>query len=170
MIFDISILKATELDKVFFAEEIFEILEETYKNVKGGKLYKNSEEIILDTDDWDLIWLDDEIVGCILYKKKYGKKLVALGVSNTKYKKDILNYLEWYLKLNLRHIWMEVSEGFEKWLFKNGFDKFVIKQSIVKKLLSNKTISFCNDGIHYKRNIANLEKVKVAIGNPKEIA
>jgi len=157
-------------EKVIVAEEVFEILEESYKNVKGGNLYKNSDELLLDTNDWELIWLNDEIVGCIIYKEKYGKKLVALGIRNIPNRKSVLDYLKWHLKVNLKYIWMEVSEAFEKWLFKNGFDKFIIEQSIIKKLLANKDISFCEDGVHYKRKIANMQKTKVAIGNPKEIA
>ena len=165
---EITITKASEIERVFFADEIFEIIEESYKNVKGGNIYKDVNEMLEDTSEWEFIWADDDIIGVILYKNKFGKKLVALGFKeiDKKIKKEALNYLSFYLKSNIKKIWMEVSEGFKKWLFKNRFDLFVVKGSVVKKLLKNKHIILLNDGRHYIREIAGIKKEKIAIGNP----
>jgi len=165
---DITITLASEIEKVFFADEVFEMIEYSYKNVKGGNIYKNPEEMIQDTDYWEFIWVDYEIVGVVLYKDKYGKKLVALGFAkiDRKTKKYVLNFFSEYLKKNIKKIWMEVSENFRQWLFKNGFDIYLVKNCIVKKLLKNKHIILLNDGISYIRVIAGIKKEKVVIGNP----
>ena len=166
-ILDIAITKVTLLQKIYFGEEIFSILEESYKNVEGGNLYKDSEDLILNTSEWELVWLNEEIVGCLIYKNKFGKKLVAIGVKDIPYKKFVLEHLSWYLKINLKYIWMEVSEGFEKWLLKNGFDKFIISPSEIKRCMPDKVVSISSDEMHYQRKIANFYKTKLAIGNLK---
>ena len=164
--------KIENYEKVLYADEVYSLLKESYKNVKGGLLFESVNDLVESTGRWDLIFFDSKVVGAIVYKAKKGLKMVALGISksiDTKISSCVKSMLTIFCRQIFRFSWMEVSEGAEKFFMKNGASSYLIPNIYAKQLLVDKDIiSLCDDGYHYKREIKNgIVKTKILIGNPK---
>jgi len=153
-------------DKIYIVDEVFTLLQESYKDVKGGLHFKDKDELIINTDIWKVIYYNESIVGVIIYKAKKGLKMVALGVTNSFrfMAKKMLGYL---LKVSLSKTWMEVSEAAEKFILKHGGHNFLLSNKLASKLTGKEILELCDDGYHYKRIINGVMKEKVIIGNPR---
>jgi hypothetical protein len=158
------------LDKVYIVDEIYEILLQSYKNVKGGFLFASKDALIVNTDKWKVIYYAGEVVGVIIYKAKKGLKMVAMGIHSV-IEKELKNFTKQALvkifQLTFSQTWMEVSEGAEKFIRKNGGEKFLIPNSMAVKLTGKEILELCDDGYHYKRVINGVVKTKVMIGTAK---
>lgn len=157
-------------EKIFIVDDVFKILEDSYRNVKGGLHFTDKDELINKTDLWKIIYLDEIIVGVIIYKAKKGLKMVALGIANSithKSQSYIKSMLSTIFKLTFSNTWMEVSEGVEKFLIKNGGELFFIKNTMASQLTGKKILSLKNDGYHYTREINGIIKTKIMIGTFK---
>ena len=110
--------------------------------------------------------MDTEPIGVIIYKAKFGLKMVALGLSD-RFRKEAKIILSRVLRETLSRTWMEVSEGMERFMQKIGCEKFFIPNSYADKLTKKKIIKLCNDGYHYIREINGIPKRKVIVGFPK---
>ena len=164
--------KVDNYEKVLFAGEVYSLLKESYRDVKGGLLFKNINDLVESTGRWDLIFFDNKVVGAIIYKVKRGLKMVALGISkqiDRKISNCVKSMLTMFCRNIFRFSWMEVSEGAEKFFMKNGASNYLIPNIYAKQLLADKEIiELCDDGYHYKREIKEgVIKTKVLIGNPK---
>jgi hypothetical protein len=157
-------------EKSFIVDDVFTILQDAYENVTGGLHFKNKDELINTTDLWKVIYLEENIVGIVIYKAKKGLKMVALGIANflnTKSQLFVKSMLSHIFKLTFANSWMEVSEGVEKFLIKNGGKKFFIKNSFASQLTGKTILSLDDDGYHYKREINGVAKTKIMIGTIK---
>ena len=161
----------TMFEKSFIADEVFQVLTDSYKNVKGGLHFKNVDELILKTSSWQLIYFEERVVGAIIYKAKKGLKLVALGVSTfvpKNVRENVKKLLALTLKESFRKVWMEVSEGFEKFVLNIGGDKFMVKNRFASTLTGKTIIKLGDNGFHYSREVVDgVIKSKVIIGTPK---
>jgi len=157
-------------EKALIADDVFSILKEAYTNVEGGLHFKNSDELICKTSLWRVIYYNATIVGVVVYKSKNGLKMVALALANF-CNKSIKNYtkqmLSFIFKLTFNNSWMEVSEAAEKFILKNGGEKYLVPNKYAAKLTKKDILELCDDGYHYKREINGIIKTKVIIGNPK---
>ena len=157
-------------EKVFIVDDVFKILEDSYRDVKGGLHFTDKDELINKTNLWKIIYLDEIIVGVIIYKAKNGLKMVALGIANFISRKSqsyIKTMLSAIFKLTFSNTWMEVSEGVEKFIIKNGGDVFFIKNTMAAQLTGKEILSLDTDGYHYTRKINGVIKTKIMIGTFK---
>ena len=153
-------------DKILIVDDIFDILKNAYSGVTGGLHFKDKDDLLLSTDLWRIIYMDTEPIGVIIYKAKFGLKMVALGLSN-KFRKEAKAILARVLRETLSRTWMEVSEGMEKFMLKLGCEKFFIPNIYAEKLTKKNIIKLCDDGYHYIREINGIPKRKVIVGFPK---
>ena len=163
--------EVNHFQKVLFADEVYELLKEAYKNVVGGIAFKNSKELVETTDKWELVFFENDLVGAIIYKAKKGFKMVAMGIK-TSLNKKIRNFTKeiigWFFRLNFKQSWMEVSEAAEKFILKYGGEKYLIPNTYASKLTGKEILELCDDGYHYKRVIQGIVKTKVLVGNPNQ--
>lgn len=157
---------STVKSKMFIVNEVYELLLESYKDVKGGLNFINEDDLLLTTDKWTVIYQKSNIVGVIIYKAKKGLKMVALGIkkSAAKFAKKILSDI---LQCSFATTWMEVSEAVEKFILKLGGRKYFVPNKLAAKLTGKDILEQCEDGYHYKRLIKGIVKTKVIIGNAK---
>ncbi|MBL0708247.1 MAG: hypothetical protein JJW00_04290 [Sulfurimonas sp.] len=158
-------------EKLFIVDDVFAILQDAYKNVKGGLNFEDKDHLIQNTSLWKVIYLDEVIVGVIIYKAKKGLKMVALGISSfltKKYNKYIKKLFSHIFKSTFRYTWMEVSEGVEHFIIKNGGKSFLLKNTLATQLTGKQILALDDDGYHYKREINGVVKSKVIIGTIKD--
>lgn len=161
---------STSFEKAFLADEIFALLHNTYKNVKGGLHFSNPDELVTNTSVWKVIYFQDTVVGVVIYKAKKGLKMVAMALSqklNKSIKTHTRTMFSWLFKMTFNNTWMEVSEGAERFIIKNGGEKYLVPNTLASQLTGKEIIELCSDGYHYKRVINGILKTKVIIGNPK---
>jgi len=165
-----EVIKNTS-EKALIADEIFSILKKAYANVKGGLHFKNPDELVCKTSMWKVIYYETEIVGVVVYKAKMGLKMVALALAelNKPIKKHAKTMLSYIFRLTFNNTWMEVSEAAERFIVKNGGDKYFVSNKLAHKLTGKEIVQLCDDGYHYKRMINGILKTKVIVGNPKHI-
>jgi hypothetical protein len=157
-------------DKVYIVDDIYELLYESYKSVKGGLHFSSKDELITKTDRWKVIYFDAKIVGVIIYKAKKGLKMVAMGI-HSNIEKPLRNFTKQILvqifQFTFSHTWMEVSEGAEKFILNNGGNKFLIPNSLAVQLTGKEILGLCDDGYHYKRVINGIVKTKLMVGTAR---
>jgi len=151
------------VDKAKWVDKVWEILEKTYSKVEGGLLFSHKSDLISSTSNWKLIVKKNKILAVAIFKEKAGQKLIAMGKGDEKEGREALVHL---LKSSLERAWMEVSEAAEVFVMKycDG-EKFLIHQNEVMRYL-NKGISMLDDGYHYMREIAGIQKTKILLGTP----
>ena len=157
-------------EKSFIVDDVFAILKNAYKNVAGGLYFKNKDELIFTTDLWKVIYLEENIVGVVIYKFKQGLKMVALGIAdflNNKFQFFIKTMLTYIFQHTFANTWIEVSEGVEKIILKNGGKNFLIKNTLANQLTGKPILSLLEDGYHYTREINGITKTKVIVGTVK---
>ncbi len=157
-------------EKSFIVDDVFTILSKAYQNVAGGLHFKDKDEFIHKTDLWKIIYLDEIIVGVVIYKAKRGLKMVALGIADFVSRKSqflVKTMLSSIFKLTFSNSWMEVSESVEKFIIKYGGERFFIKNSFAHQFTNKNILSLCSDGYHYKREINGVVKTKVIVGTVK---
>jgi len=156
--------------KIYIVDEVFELLQKAYANVKGGLNFTSYDDLILNTSMWKVIYSDINIVGVVIYKAKKGCKMVAMGLSEKLHHtfkqitKEVLIYI---FKTTFSKTWMELSEGAERFVLKNGGENFILPNHLAAELTGKDILELCNDGIHYKRMIKGVVKTKILLGNPK---
>jgi hypothetical protein len=154
--------------KAFIVDDVFDILSIAYQDVVGGLHFVDTQDLLDNTDRWQIIYLDTQIIGAVIYKAKRGLKMVALGLSNFISKKIqylAKNILGKFLQQSLRYTWTEVSESAERFMMKYGGRFYQISNAKAKEFL-DKDIQLCDDGYHYTRTIQGIQKTKIILGNP----
>jgi hypothetical protein len=147
-----------------FISEIWMLLKKAYANVKGGLLFESKKELLEKTAQFKVVLHKNSVVAVTIYKAKRGLKLVAMATNND-FRDIAIPSLGKLIQNDLKTSWMEVSESAEKFVMRNGGNKFKIENSFAEKLL-NKAIEPSIDGFHYTRNIANINKEKIILGTP----
>ncbi len=159
------------VEKSYIVEDVYSLLLQSYSNVKGGLHFANPIELISKTSQWRVIYLDNTIVGVIIYKAKKGLKMVAMGISNSleyNLRKHIKSMLSSIFRLTFRNSWMEVSEGAERFILGIGGDRFIMPNSYASSLTGKDILKLDDDGLHYYREINGVIKRKLIIGTFKK--
>ncbi|MDF1879026.1 hypothetical protein JHD46_05155 [Sulfurimonas sp. SAG-AH-194-C20] len=146
-------------------DRVWELLEDGYKDVKGGLFFTSKENLLKTTAQWKVIVCANKIIAVTIYKAKKGLKLVAMTVSKAvEYKKTAVNALTKLIKRDLKTCWMELSEAAEKFVMRFAKD-YAVKNHLVAQII-NKDITLSADGVHYFRTIKNINKEKILLGTP----
>ncbi len=156
--------------KIYIVDEVFELLQKAYESVKGGLHFISRDDLILNTAMWKVIYNDINIIGVVIYKAKQGFKMVAMGLSEKlhhTFKQITKKMLVYIFKTTFSKTWMELSEGAERFVLKNGGENFILPNHLAAKLTGKDILELCDDGIHYKRMINGVVKTKILLGNPK---
>jgi len=157
-------------EKSYIADEVYALLLSAYANVKGGLHFASVDELISQTSQWRVIYLDGDIVSVIIYKAKRGLKMVAMAISDTldySLRTHIKTMLRYIFRLTFRNSWMEVSEGAERFILKVAGERFIISNTLAEQLTGKKILALDDDGIHYYREINGVVKRKIIIGTFK---
>lgn len=148
-----------------YIDRVWELLEEGYKDVKGGLFFSSKENLLKTTVQWKVIVCNNKIIAVTIYKAKKGLKLVAMTASKaTEYKNIAVKALAKLIKKDLKICWMELSEAAERFVIKFA-GNYVIKNSLVSQII-DKDITLSADGVHYFRTIKNINKEKILLGTP----
>jgi len=152
-------------EKEQYINSVWRVLNEGYKNVKGGLHFKSKAELLEKTEFWKVICYQGEVVAVTIYKAKKGLKLVALSVGK-KFREIAVSALKNVIKKDLKQCWMELSEAAEKFVLGLGGDKYILPNYLVEQVLG-KEIQLTSDGIHYTREIMGMKKEKILLGTVK---
>jgi len=158
-------------EKTFIVDDVFMLLSHAYQNVKGGLHFESKEALLTSTTQWRVIYLDETIVGVVIYKAKKGLKMVAMAISDWvsyRVRKHIKTMLHEIFHLTFGKSWMEVSEGAEKFLMKIGGERFMVPNSYATALTGKKILSLDTDGYHYYREINGIVKRKIILGTIRD--
>ena len=145
---------------------VWQLLTIAYKDVKGGLHFDSPQAMISSTVRWHVVFHQNKPIAITLCKAKNGFKMVALAISQQTKR---------LAKQALRHIiikdwpcvWMEVSEGAEKFVINHcRGEQYKIQADKVPMLIGKIPKSINDDGFHYIRTIMALDKTKIALGTP----
>ncbi len=154
-----------DTQRLRYIDRVWELLEEGYKDVKGGLFFSSKENLLKTTVQWKVVVCNNKIIAVTIYKAKKGLKLVAMTASQaTAYKKIAINALAKLIKRDLKKCWMELSESAERFVLKFA-SEYTVKNSLVAQIIE-KDITLSTDGIHYFRTIKNINKEKILLGTP----
>lgn len=152
----------TREDKELYAQEVWDILVQSYKSIGGLRGINSKEDMIAKVPMWKIAIVDKKVVAVVMYKDKgTGRKLVAVGTDNSNEAKDLLKNM---MTKEFERSFFEISGPFYKFINKH-FPELVAKYTIpydeVEKIL-NKPISPTKNGF-YKREIQGdiLEKIMI---------
>ncbi len=159
----------TVAQRAFLVDEVYDLLHDAYANVKGGLHFQDPDDLLRSTTLWKVIYFNATIVGVVVYKAKRGLKMVALGIATmdstiSQYTKSMLSYL---FRVTFQNTWMEVSEGAERFIIKNGGTRYFVSNSLAQRLTGKEIVSLSEDGYHYQRRINGVLKTKVIVGTPR---
>ena len=144
---------------------VWELLEEGYREVKGGLFFSSKEDLLQTTAQWKVVVLNNTVIAVSIYKAKKGLKLVAMTVSKAAaYKKIAVQALVKLIKKDLKSCWMELSEGAERFVMRFA-KEYVVSNSKVASIIE-KDVVLSSDGLHYVRTIQNIQKEKILLGTP----
>ena len=146
-------------------DEVYTLLESTYKNIEGGLNFENKYDLLQNTSIWKVIYFENHIIGVLIYKAKHGLKMVACAINET-YKNIAKKRLINIFKKNFSKTWMEISEGLERFILKISTSKKFIITNKKAKVILEKSIQLCSDKLHYIREINGVKKTKILIGTP----
>jgi len=160
-----KILTLTKGRRQRHIDRVWELLEEGYKDVKGGLFFTSKENLLNTTSQWKIIICNNKIIAVTIYKSKKGLKLVAMTASKVaEYKKIAVKALAKLIKKDLKSCWMELSEAAERFVMKFA-SNYIVKNNLVAQII-DKEITLSADGIHYYRTIKNINKEKILLGTP----
>lgn len=157
-------------ERAFLADDVFSLLQTTYQNISGGLHFSSPDELVAKTSVWKIIYFEENIVGVVIYKAKKGLKMVALALSHSlskPLKQHVKTMLSYLFKVTFNNTWMEVSEGVERFIVKNGGEKYFISNTLASRLTGKEIVGLCSDGYHYQRVINGVLKTKVMVGYAK---
>lgn len=163
---------AEKYDNVFsveqkekYADQVWEILVQSYKPIGGLKKIKNKEDMIKDFPMWKVARRKDSVLAVIIYKDKGdGRKLVAVGTDGTKEAKDMLHNM---MEQEFTRSFFEVSGPLLKFLNKH-FPQLVKQYTISPERaeeIIGKPVSPTEGGM-YKRVIGGDIMEKMMLGTP----
>lgn len=146
-----------------YIDDIWDILQRTYKDIGGLKTAKNKEDLLAKTDFIKLVRKNDKIVAASLYKDKNGRKAIAAGYDGSEIgKKAIMQiYIE---NIQQKRAWGEFSGKAEKVMLNKG--GIPIPNKFAEEILGKKIHSKDPDGFHYTRKIMGELHKKIIIGHP----
>lgn len=149
-----------------YIDDIWDIMQLTYKPIGGFLTASSKEELISKVDFAKVIRKDNKIVAAALYKDKFGRKAIAKGFDGTEVGKAAVKMIyKEDVEQKDRNSWGEFSGGAERQMLKNG--GIPIPNTLVGEILGKPIIVKNPDGFHYTREINGEEHEKIMIGNIK---
>ena len=106
------------VEKARYASTVWTILSAAYRDVEGGLLYDDVTQLIRETSLWELAEKEGTVYAVVVYKRKYGRKLVAMGIHPTQDAETGKNALAFLVSNALERAWMELSEAAEHFVMK----------------------------------------------------
>ena len=150
--------------KEVFLEQVWRLLESSYRRVPGGLHFASPAELVATTDEWHLIVKNQQVQALTLHKYKRGLKLVALAKARTPDAHIALTQLVNYAP---RHGWMELSGKAESFVMREcEGHRFMISANLASRLLNKTILPSDSDSFHYKRTIMHTLKTKLLLGTP----
>ncbi len=157
------------VDKVKYLDIVWDILSQSYKNISGGLLFKSKYDLLYSTSMWKIILKRNKVLAVMVFKAKHGLKLVAMGADKLSYGKESVIALSKNIQEDLKHMWIEVSDNAEEFLMHQcGAYKYMISNNFATSLVE-KELVLDNNGYHYYRKIANIQKHKIIVGTPSTL-
>lgn len=154
------------VDKVKYLDIVWEILSQSYATVSGGLLFSSKNDLLTSTSVWKVVLKKGKVIAVTIFKSKHGLKLVAMGITTAKNKKDVLKKLAQSIEEDLNHIWMEVSGSAETFIMKYCHAyRYIIHNSFASTLLGKEVLEDAS-GYHYIRAISGIQKQKIIVGTP----
>ena len=150
-----------------YADDVFALMQESYKDVGGLLNIKTVDDLMAEGDFWKLVVRNGHVYAAAVYKKtQYGRKAKLMGTDGSAQgKKDLLTIMSEDVREVSRGAYYEVSEAPEH-ILKTKFGMTPIPVEDVPKII-NKSVTPTGDGYHYKRDVGGLVKEKILLGNPK---
>lgn len=156
----------TKEDMMKYADDVWKILQDSYKYCGGLLGMKDVNQLIDESDMWKMVRRNGKINCVVIYSfKRGGRKLCYGGTDGTPQgKADFYKIMQEDINLKDRKAWAEVSEKMEHLYLKNG--AVPIPSSIAKQILYDKEfVDYDKDGYHYTRYIGGVLATKIMVGN-----
>ena len=156
----------TKEDMMKYADDVWKILQDSYKYCGGLLGMKDVNQLIDESDMWKMVRRNGKINCVVIYSfKRGGRKLCYGGTDGTPQgKADFYKIMQEDINLKDRKAWAEVSEKMEHLYLKNG--PVPIPSSIAKQILYDKEfVDYDKDGYHYTRYIGGVLATKIMVGN-----
>ena len=151
---EIKILNETEFEQK--ANNIWEILLESYEPHGGLKSYRNFENFLDLAHTVKIVEKDDRILACATYRRIEGSlKMVAIGrIQNKEGKMALQQIIQNDIVHFELHYWAEVSDAIEHYFKKyNGYPIPNTMASEILSIPSSKITLSTKDNVHYIRPI-----------------
>lgn len=158
----VNMLTAPEKRK--HADHIWAILQDAYATIGGYKGASNVDELVRDSHLWKGVRINGKIVAIAVYKKKNGRKRVAIGTDGSP---DAKKGVKEIMIEDLTRAWVETSGASERFLMKVGGKDRMIPNSRAAQLTGKEILNLNPDGFHYTRMIGGHRHEKVIVGIPK---
>jgi hypothetical protein len=151
-----------DLKKQQYADQVWDIMQRSYKNVPGGFGTASSiEELIAKSGMWKMIVRDGVVTAANVYKDTAGRKSVASGTNGTPQGKQ-----DWALikseDIKLGRAWGEVSGAAESIMKKMGAKP--LSNKFAAALTGKEILELNPDGFHYTRLIQGEPHEKIIYG------
>ena len=160
----ITLTKKDDMKK--YADEVWDMLQDSYKYCGGIAGINNVDELIEDTDMWKLVRRGDKITAMKAYKfKKGGRKANCGGFDGTEQgKKDIMKIYAEDGMMKDRKQYGEYSGKAVSTVLKTG--GIPVPAGVAMTMLEPKEVKPCEDGWFFTRKLGD-GKVhhKIMIGN-----
>ena len=151
-----------------FADEIFDLINNAYKEIGGHPNYKSPEDVVgfegdsiyqvIDLDD------DDDLDAVVVDKKRAGGlKSVAMGHDGSSPAKSAAVNIH-AIMLKKPGYYIEVSGGLKHILISKGVP-VVTDEETIRRVLKGKEIEMNDDGT-YQRSLGGTIHTKTLMGNP----
>jgi len=154
-------------DKYKYIDDVWDILQRTYKPIGGFKTASSKQELIDKSWLWKLVRKNKNLVAVAIYIDNQGRKTIAVGSDGTPIgKKQVIQMFIDDIKQTGRNTWSEVSGASEHIALK--FGSVPIPNKLAKAILKKEIISYNSDGFHYTRLIGGEPHEKILVGNIKK--
>ena len=155
-----------------YLNDVWNILQDTYKNIGGIANIESPEELLDRKYVWKLVTKNKEVLAVSISKTKSGGRKIFVGgcLPTPEGKAAFYKMLDEDVKRLERGAWAEVSGSMEGvYIFKLG--GVPIPANLASKILKDsgkEIISVAKDGYHYTRKIGGKEYEKILFGNVPE--
>jgi len=144
---------------------LWKLLQQAYRDVKGGLHYSNPHELLETSHEWLLGMHEGNVIAALIFEPKKGRKIVALAADCSEHQRErAIMTLGHLLHSQWQMAWSEVSEKAEKFALRNGGDDFRIPNRQAGHLTGKPILDFNPDGFHYTRLIMGQAKEKLMLG------
>lgn len=162
-----NILKNEHDNRQRYATDVWEILQDSYKEIGGikGNGFKSIEDMIDNIPLWKLCVRGGEVTAVMMYKDNHGRKSVAMGTDGSAMgKKDLANMLRDEYKT--KRAYAEISGGslkFHQKLLGAEFESIRLPSEKAIDIFGTDEIKLV-DEYNYKRLIGGKWIDKVMVG------